>query len=328
MMNVVASLFLAAATLANGGPRYRGVDLTPWSKDALATADSQRALVAAKRDHVNTVVVNAYWFQDHKNSTSITPDYTRYTPTESSVRKCIRETRKLGMAASVKPLVDLRDGVFRGEIVPSPKWWVSYRRFILYWAKIAQQEGAETFSVGCELDGTNGDEAQWRQTITAVRRVFKGKLTYACNFGTETRIRWWDSLDLIGVDAYYALTKLKDPTPEQLEAAWIRRAEALESWLRTAKLSKQILFTEVGYRSADGTNSEPWMWGDQPKVDLQEQVDCYEAMFRTLWTRSWWAGLFIWNWEVKPSHDIQSDFNYTPQFKPAEEVIAKWFALP
>jgi hypothetical protein len=49
-------------------------------------------------------------------------------------------------------------------------------------------------------------------------------LAYAANAahpGHEfTHVSFWDRLDVIGLDAYFPLTDLGDPTIEQLVAAW------------------------------------------------------------------------------------------------------------
>jgi hypothetical protein len=88
-----------------------------------------------------------------------------------------------------------------------------------------------------------------------------------------------------------------------------------------------VVFTEVGYRSADGTNSAPWDFSSTWGPDLQEQADCYEALFSVLWNETWWAGAFLWNWETDPNAGGLSDTGYTPQRKPAEQVLRSHYRL-
>ena len=54
---------------------------------------------------------------------------------------------------------------------------------------------------------------------------------------------------------------------------------------------KPFIFTEVGYRSGDGTNKAPWDWGLSMAADPAEQADCYAALF-DVWSRetSWMKG--------------------------------------
>jgi hypothetical protein len=88
------------------------------------------------------------------------------------------------------------------------------------------------------------------------------------------------------------------------------------------------VLTEIGYKSADRTAEQPWLWRSEEPVDLEEQARCYEAMFRTLWDRSWFKGIFVWKWF--PGFDTSrsdSDRGFTPQGKPAEEVLRRWYGL-
>ncbi|MEM2089217.1 MAG: hypothetical protein QXF52_11235 [Thermoproteota archaeon] len=59
-------------------------------------------------------------------------------------------------------------------------------------------------------------------------------------------------------------------------------------------------------------------------VDLKEQVDCYEAASQVLWNKSWFYWFYWWNWETNPSGDRMTN-GYTPQNKPAEDVIRRWY---
>ena len=84
------------------------------------------------------------------------------------------------------------------------------------------------------------------------------------------------------------------PTPAELQTAWQGHADAIETWYVSSGQTVPLMFSEVGYRSADGANREPWAWWGDATVDLQEQVDCYEALLSTLWAEDWWAGAFWW----------------------------------
>jgi hypothetical protein len=62
-------------------------------------------------------------------------------------------------------------------------------------------------------------------------------------------------------------------------------------------------------------------------VDLQEQRDCYEAAFQTLWNRSWFYGFYWWTWIHDPTKGGVNDSNHTPQNKPAQDVITDWYSM-
>ena len=86
------------------------------------------------------------------------------------------------------------------------------------------------------------------------------------------------------------------------------------------------MFTEVGYRSTNGANTQPWAWGSNYGLNLQEQANCYEALLSTMWNRSWWQGAFWWNWETDPNAGGLNDQGYTPQGKPTLDVLKRYYA--
>ena len=168
-------------------------------------------------------------------------------------------------------------------------------------------------------------QTAWRSVANDVRIHYSGPITYAVNHGGEQTISWWDAVDYIGIDAYYALTGSYNPTPAELAAAWTSRANSIESWRNSYWPGKQIIFTEVGYSSYDGANRQPWAWPAIPPVDVNEQADCYKALLSVCRNRSWWEGAFWWNWETNPNAGGLSDMGFTPQNKPAEQVLRDYY---
>jgi len=195
-----------------------------------------------------------------------------------------------------------------------------------YWAQVAQNQKVELFCAGCELKNTVSWSSSWKTVIGGLRTIYTGPVTYAANHGVEKNISWWDDLDYIGIDAYYSLTNNNNPTLNQLKTAWDNRADAIESWRNNNWPDKDIIFTEVGYQSVDGTNRTPW-WTDPAShpIDLQEQVDCYEALLSQCSQRSWWLGAFWWNWETNPASGGPDDPYWTPMNKPAEQILRDYY---
>ena len=60
---------------------------------------------------------------------------------------------------------------------------------------------------------------------------------------------------------------------------------------------------------------------------LQTQAACYEAFFRTAWSRPWVAGAYFWKWF--PDHERVGGegggVGFTPQRRPAQETLSKWY---
>ena len=93
--------------------------------------------------------------------------------------------------------------------------------------------------------------------------------------------------------------------------------------------NKPILFTEFGYRSVDFSGREPWKSDrSMNQVNLQAQVNTTKALFETFWKEGWFAGGFIWKWFH--NHDKvggENNTQFTPQNKPAEQLIKKLYGI-
>jgi len=92
-------------------------------------------------------------------------------------------------------------------------------------------------------------------------------------------------------------------------------------------VDKPVIFTEIGYRSGNGSSIVPGRHWGQLSVDLQEQADCYEAAFQVLWNKTWFYGFYWWNWETDPNAGGSADAGYTPQDKMAQDVVTNWYSL-
>lgn len=244
--------------------------------------------------------------------------------------------RARGIHTLLKPHLWVRRGAWPGDVAMKSeedweRWFESYRTFILHYAKVAEQNGIEAFCVGTELrNASTTHEREWRRIISEVRGVYHGRLTYAANWhGEYDVIGFWDDLDFIGVQAYFPLVTHERPTLDELEAGWSEYVQELERI--STRFGKPIVFTEIGYRSTPTAAIEPWTWPDRrspvaPTVDLETQARCFEAFFVSVWTRRWVEGAYVWKWY--PHHDRaggHDDADFTPQNKPAQDVIARWY---
>jgi hypothetical protein len=70
----------------------------------------------------------------------------------------------------------------------------------------------------------------------------------------------------------------------------------------------------------------PWDWVSDGPVDLQEQADCYQALFEVFQSEPWMEGVFWWAWGTDPDHGGPSDTSYSPHNKPAEAILQYFFA--
>ena len=323
-----AMLTMALAPSRLHAQMQRGLDLALFSP----TIDQRRldfTLDNAVSMGVDHISINNWWFQNNINSTSIAPDFTRYSATDDTIRQVIDAAHARGMAVQVRPIVDLAadPSHWRGQIVGGSTWFNSaggYGDYIRHMADIAQEKHAEIFSMGVELEALQNQEANWRSLVSSVRSRYGGQLVYGANWGNPAignAVQWWDAVDYVGIDAYYPLTGVNNPTPAQLQAAWNARANQIESWRNSVAPNKQVLFTEAGYQALDGANTNPP--GVQSGiVDMREQADCYQALLQAMTGKSWFSGVYWWANDPSNTHPGAGDFDNFG--KPAYDVMGSY----
>ena len=247
------------------------------------------------------------------------------------VRQYAEKFKKEGIQVMVKPQIWIWHGQFTGHLeMKSEEDWKlledSYEAFILTFAHTAKAIQADIFCIGTELERFVLNRPKyWEQLIQKIRKVYKGKLTYAANWDEFKRVHFWNQLDYIGVDAYFPLSQAQSPSIQELEAGWKPHKESIEKIQKTYQ--KPILFTEFGYRSVDFTGKEPWdAQRIEGSVNLQAQANGLQAIYNQFWKEDWFAGGFVWKWFHK--HDRvggESNNRFTPQNKPAEKLIQKLY---
>ena len=203
------------------------------------------------------------------------------------------------------------------------RWFEEYEAYILAYARDAQASGADMFCVGRELDSTViRRESDWRRVIGLIRNEFKGPLVYSANFDSWEKIGFWDSLDFIGVSAYFPLSNSADPSLEELEAGWARALEPLE--VASKRWDRPVLLTEAGFPSIAAAARAPWREEKTP-AEVWLQSRCYEATLRTLASRPWIEGSFFWLWE-RSSKPPFRDPSHTIVDKPAMFTMARHYS--
>ncbi len=300
----------------------RGANVTAYSPEALAGDPADAALQSLRAQGATEAVFPVLWFMPAKDSSEIAPKPDE-TPSDDSIIDAIRRARALGMRTAIAPHIKVEDGTFRGEIDPSDRtaWYAAYRRMLEHYASLAQRANASGLVVGSELVSMSEDTEQWAALVAAARRRFVGQLTYAANWVDEAeQIRFWDTLDAIGIDAYMPLTPGDaDPSIGALQAAWDPYVARMRTLSDAA--GKPVLLTEIGYTSRAGTAQAPATEGDGA-IDQQAQANAYAGAFRALGHQPWISGMLIWDWSADGR---EGPGGYSPQGKQAQAVMRRWF---
>ncbi|WP_305797902.1 MULTISPECIES: glycoside hydrolase family 113 [Microvirga] len=314
----------------------------------------------------NTVTIIPNFFQANKFSNAVelhlgdpNNPWDNESDTFEQVKQSVLAAKTRGLKVVLKPHVETSDRVWRAEFAPTdPKaWFASYKAMMVEYAKVAQAAGAEMICVGTEMnsmidpaktcsDGKTYTQ-KWTEIIDAVRAVYSGKITYAATYDTVQKVGFWDKVDFIGVDAYIPSSTVNDPTVDQIVDAWVK--PHFNPWIRdtlhggksvvdyykalSEKYGKQVLFTEVGYKSMDGANKDPGVFGGSGTYDPQEQVDCYEALFKVMenYGGRWLAGSFLWSYYSFENPMVERNVpwtDYTTQRKPANVTVTTHYSGP
>lgn len=243
--------------------------------------------------------------------------------TDESLAAVTKQAHALGIKVMLKPHIWGRRelGMEQWSDEQWTAWFDAYTKFIEHYAAIARDSHADAFCIGNEQKIAIHHEAQWRAIIARIRTIYRGPITYGANFDEVFEVKFWDALDWIGVSGYFPLTPDASPDRVALVRAWQPILEKLERLATTT--GRPVLFTEIGYRSADGAAWRQWEIPRDATLNLDAQREAYEAFFETVWTRPWVAGAYPWKWFSYPNHGSLADNDYEIENKPAADVVRR-----
>ncbi len=304
----------------------KGMCYVTWDKDRFASKYSDRSLEKLVSLGVEYLAVCPTHYQQEYNSTDI--KRTEKTPSKKSIKHVIEKAHLFGLKTMLKPhidLIDKNDGTYwRADIrfhheQNWTKWFSSYKKLILDYARLAEDQDIEILCIGTELSFASQKTEYWTDIISSIRKIYRGSLVYAANWDNFKNIRFWQKLDYVGIDAYFPLTYDRSTSYHEIKQGWQRWKRELSAW--HSIVNKPILFTELGYASTPSAPENPWQGGTIGNVDLETQTKCYEAFFDTVWDEPWFAGVYWWKWDANVNAGGRNNRQFTPQNKPAQSVI-------
>jgi hypothetical protein len=252
-----------------------------------------------------------------------------------AVTRAIAQAHAQGLRVFLVPHLWVESGDWRGEIDPGTdegwkRWAESYRRFLLTWAKVAEAEHVEMFSIGVELRSfaTTTRGPLLSGIVADVRRAYHGLLTYAANWDDVLDTVVLGDLDVIGLNAFFPLSLEEGADMPKLRQGARDIADRMrvlaETW------HKPVLFTEMGYTTRKDAAIKPWLWPDSMNgvvIDQGAQADGYEALLAPLLDAPWFAGFFVWRVYSDPNDMSQeAEWGFSPRGKRAELVVRDAFA--
>jgi hypothetical protein len=201
----------------------------------------------------------------------------------------------------------------------------SYLAYITSLAIIADSLNVEMFSLGTEL-GTfpRKREKLWVKMFDTVRSIYHNQITYCANFDEYYKFPFWNKVDVLGIDAYFTVDNSRRTSLDKCREGWKEYEQKLKEL--SIKWNKKILFAEFGYTSTNYCANKPFGGHGNGTVNLVAQANAYRAVFDTFWDEDWFVGGFSWFWKFDNNQPENYDnISYSPQNKPAENIIAKFF---
>ena len=283
--------------------------------------------------NINSIAINPFTsMRDEKQIEPLAFWRSPHTENDQSMIYLAHVAKELNLTLLMKPHIYLHRSWPGGIEMSSKKEWKKfidgYYRWIRHYAIISEMYNIPILCVGNELvNATLENEDEWIKIFDKIRKIYSGKLVYGANWGKEfENLTFWKHLDYIGVSNYYPISKKDNPTDEDLITG---ANEVLDKIERIAKkYNKPVIFTEAGFRSSGA----PWQSSfesekNRSDTSFANQVRTYNALLQAAYERDWLAGIFWWKW---PSYlqfggDPHRDL-YTPNGKPAEETVKKWYS--
>ncbi len=244
--------------------------------------------------------------------------------------ECIRIAQKAGLKTMLKPHVWVVGDGWPGDFELSTEtewkeWESSYRDYILTFARLSDSMDVDLFCIGTEYRKAVVQRKDfWVKLIKEIREIYNGPLTYASNWDNYEAVTFWEDLDFIGIDTYFPLSDEKNVSLDKLKAGWSELESKFSKFSR--KYNRRIIFTEYGFKSVDYTSAPNYNADkDTLKPNMNNQVVAYNAFFQTVWQNDWMAGGFFWKWHVVGEKGGRENKRYTPQGKPALDIIREWY---
>ncbi|NOY66639.1 MAG: hypothetical protein GXP13_04420 [Gammaproteobacteria bacterium] len=299
---------------------YQGVNYLQTPNVSLKSFTSMQSLRKIKEAGANTVALVVFLQQDSATSKYLKPSS---AVTEHQLIQAIADAHDIGLKVILKPQI-LVTNSWAGEInLPDTddwqQWYNSYQKFIVRYAQIAQTYNVEILVLGTELRYA-ARQPQFQQLITAVRKKYRGEISYAAHgiAGLE-RFPFWDLLDSASVTLYPSLGK--DWDENKAGKVISEKVKALQ--LVASKIGKPFWIAEIGISSAQGSHQHPWLVtnNQQGVPDAELQAKVLGLWLKNLQQR-WVSGVMVWCWFSDHDMGGLTDTGFTIQNKAAETVVS------
>ena len=241
-----------------------------------------------------------------------------------------KEAHSRGWSVLLKPQIWI-SGHWPGDIDQDneedwEQFFYNYEQWILHYAILADRHNIATFCMGTEMRHTTLKQPErWRELIAKVRRLYRGRLTYAANWGEEMeQMTFWSDFDVIGLNAYYPLSSSETPSMDQLKSGvqgWLSRVDSIAQ-----AADRELWLTEVGFRSVEQAWQNPHAEAGERSPDRDAQAAAFQALTSVLEEEQCVGGMYVWKWPCQLGYMRgENDRGFTPYGKPAAEKLRSYY---
>ncbi len=270
------------------------------------TAASRDALRALKALDLNTVSLMAMGRLRDATDIQVRTEWSLPgRATGEALSTTVNEAHALGLSVVLVAHLQVDDGTWRGELAPADAdaWMASYTAYVEELAALAQRLCVQGVSVGLELKSLTASRAwdgRFRALIQRVRARFHGEVTYSANWDELEQVRFWDALDVVGVNGFWPLQEASGAGPQQLRAGARKVLGTLKRM--KAQAGKGVLLMEFGFKAQTDSALRPWEWPRAPRGQTgaeaadgpRFQAEAYEALLCTLSGDAAFRGAVAW----------------------------------
>jgi hypothetical protein len=271
---------------------------------------------------VNTLFLTPYYFTPNPTSNRI--DSTSQTIPDSQLCSAITIAQQAGIKVILKPHIDCLDGQPRYLIDPQDynSWMERYKVFLQKYLVIAHQFGLTSFVVATELDNIIKNKI-FIGFCDSVRTAYNVTIILSTSYNHFTQSDIWKHVDVLGINAYLNLDNSEKPQEATLHETWNYWLNMINQFSELH--GKPVMLTEVGFMSRGNAAKNPGDFSGNDPVDYKLQDQCYHALLSQACQFDNIKGIFFWQWELGTS-GMNSERDYTPKGKPAENTIKRYWA--
>jgi len=304
-----------------------------------------------------SVIFSPQWFITEGN-TILQPKFGS-TPFMFELVDMMNTTKALGLSTGLFPQigpVNTIDAWWASQL-HSEAWWQAwfnaYRQFLLNYARIAAESGADklviggkavlpAFSGGVYPNGSNSDvpessEALWQQMVIDIRAIYGGELVWATNaqISMDPLPNFIDQFDEIYVTIDSPLASEEFPSFDAVAAGFntVIDSQIYQVYQSTLKpITIALAYPSVAGAAQgcilvnDACTNDGLYLPDEVAaypLDLEEQVQIYNAILPIVASRDWITGISIRGYEPTV---VLLDGSSSIAGKPALDVVWYWFS--